>query len=526
MTRIRGSAWVWLAAFALITAGGCVSDLRRDYPRPPSQAAPASTDSRLTGYVGRLVAQHPGDSGLHLVSDAGEALMARVALADRAVHTLDVQYYIFHSDATGKLLARQMLAAADRGVRVRVLLDDLHIAGKDDVIIALDGHPNIQIRLFNPFLSRSPSIFGMGFQFATDFSRLNRRMHNKAFIVDGAIAIVGGRNIGDEYFDAGNAVNFRDLDLLAIGPVVAQAEQFFDAYWNSEQSYPIRAFHEEPSKTTLAAVRTTLGTAARQFRQTDYAQNLVSRASDIRTKEAIDTWAWGHAEYISDAPGKGDPKQDGEDVSLHMTPQLRRWVDGAQHRLTIISPYFIPGKKGVAFLDGLRQRGVAIAVLTNSLASTDAGGVYDAYASYRPPLLASGVVLYELKPAQAGVSPGGRLGSSSGVSLHAKAIVVDDSHVFVGSMNLDPRSRDFNTEDGVIAESPALARSVLGKFATATAPENAYRVQLVPGSQTSVYWESMENGKLVRHEHAPETSWWRRFKTSFLMTVIPVEGLL
>ena len=525
MTRFRGSAWGWLAAFTLLMAGGCVSDLRPDYPRPPSHAAPASDDSKLTGYVGRLVALHPGESGLRLVSDAGEALMARVALADRAVHTLDVQYYIFHSDATGKLLARQMLAAADRGVRVRVLLDDLHVAGKDDVIVALDGHPNIQIRLFNPFLSRSSSIFGIGFQFATDFSRLNRRMHNKAFIVDGAIAIVGGRNIGDEYFDADHKMNFRDLDVLAIGPVVAQTEEVFDAYWNSEQSYPIRAFHEEPPKTTLTAVRTSLGKAARQFRQSDYAQNLISRAGDIGTEEGVDTWDWGNAEFISDAPSKGDPKQDGEESSMRMAPRLRRWVDGTEHRLTIISPYFIPGKKGVAYLDGLRQRGVAVAVLTNSLASTDAGGVYEAYVSYRPPLLASGVVIYELKPAQAGVDPGGSFGSSSGVSLHAKAIVVDDTHVFVGSMNLDPRSRDLNTEDGLIADSPALARSVLGMFDEATKPENAYRVKLSPGSRTNVFWESMENGKLVRFEHAPETTWWHRFKTGF-MAVVPIEGLL
>jgi putative cardiolipin synthase len=523
----RRTALGAIAALGLLAGTGCThSDLRPDYPRTPSTALPASHDSALTAYVARLVAQHPGQSGLRLVSDAGEALLARVALADRAKHTLDVQYYIFHSDATGKLLARQMLAAADRGVRVRVLLDDLHIAGNDDAIVALDGHPNIQIRLFNPFLERSPSTLGMGKQFVGDFSRLNRRMHNKALIVDGAIAIVGGRNIGDEYFDADRSVNFRDLDVLTVGPVVTQTEQMFDDYWNSEQVYPIAAFHDKPpSKTTIVSVREALGKASRSFRQSDYAHNLISRAGNLQQEEGESTWAWGEAQFLADTPSKGDPRSDGDSSTMRMAPQLKAWVDGAQHRLTIISPYFIPGKRGVAYLENLRKRDIDVAVLTNSLASTDAGGVYEAYAAYRPPMLVAGVTLYELKPAEAGVDPGGRLGASAGVSLHAKAMVVDDNHVFVGSMNLDPRSRDLNTEDGVIADSPALAKAVLKLFADATTPANAYRVRLVPGSSSRVYWESEEEGKIVRIDHAPETTWWRRFKTGF-MAVLPIEGLL
>lgn len=511
---------------ALLLCAGCMhSDLRPDYPRTPSTALPASHDSPLTGYVGRLTEQHPDQSGMRLISDSTEALLARVALADRAVHTLDVQYYIFQSDATGKLITQKLLAAADRGVRVRLLLDDLHVAGKDAVIVALDGHPHIEIRLFNPFLDRGRSMLSIGSQFAGDFSRLDRRMHNKALIVDGAIAVVGGRNIGNDYFDAAHHVNFRDLDLLTIGPVVTQTEQVFDEYWNSAQSYPIGAFHTRPpSTTTLAGVRKALGDSARRFSQTDYAHNLIERAGDLRQEEGPDTWAWGSARFLADTPAKGDPKLDAETSSLRLAPEIKAWVDGVQQRLVIISPYFIPGPKGVTYLQNLSKRGVGIDVLTNSLASTDTGSVYEAYASRRPPLLQAGVSIYELKPAADGMAPGGRLGSSGGVSLHAKAMVIDDHRVFVGSMNMDPRSRNLNTEDGVIAESPALAQAVLAMFADATAPASAYRVKLTPDGH-GVYWESTENGATVRFDHAPQTTAWRRFKTACI-AVLPIEGLL
>jgi len=515
-----------LACLGLLALAACThSDLRPDYPRVASTVLPVKADAPLEAYAARITAQHGSDSGVRLISDSNDALLARIALADRAVQSLDLQYYMFHSDATGGLLAQRLLAAADRGVRVRLLLDDLHVAGNDDVLRILDGHPNIQIRLFNPFMDRSASVLSMGAQFAGDFSRLNRRMHNKALIADGAMAIVGGRNIGDEYFDANDSLNFRDLDVLTVGPVVAQVGQVFDRYWNCEQSYPIGAFHRKtPSAERLEQLRKTMAANARQFSQTSYAQSLISRVGDLAHEAPATDWAWGATTYLADDPEKGNPQEDSKD--LHMAPQVRAWMDGAQQRLTLISPYFVPGDKGVAYLQGMRGRGVEVAVLTNSLASTDAGDVYSAYASYRVPLLKAGVQLYELKPdARRGRHSSHFFGSSTGSnSLHAKAMVVDDRYAFVGSMNLDPRSAHLNTEDGVIVDSAALAKALLTIFADATKPVHSYQVLL--NDKGGVYWLGKQPGQPeVRYNHAPETSWWRRFKVD-AGGLLPIESLL
>lgn len=515
-----------LACLGLLALAACThSDLRPDYPRVPSTVLPVQPDAPLEAYARRISAQHGSDSGLRLISDSNDALLARIALANRAVHSLDLQYYMFHSDATGGLLAQRLLAAADRGVRVRLLLDDLHVAGNDDVLRILDGHPNIQIRLFNPFLDRSTSTLSMGMQFAGDFSRLNRRMHNKAMIADGAMAIVGGRNIGDEYFDADDSVNFRDLDVLTVGPVVAEVGQMFDRYWNSEQSFPIGAFHRKtPSREQLAQLRKTMAASARQFSESGYAQSLVARVGDLANEAPATAWAWGTATYMADDPEKGNPAADSKD--LHMAPQIRAWMDGAQQRLTLISPYFVPGDKGVAYFKSMCDRGVEVAILTNSLASTDAGNVYVAYASYHVALLKAGVHLYELKPdARRGRGGSSFFGSSSGSnSLHAKAMVVDEQHAFVGSMNLDPRSVHINTEDGVIVDSPALAKALLTIFADATKPVHSYQVLL--DDKGRVYWLGKQPGQPeVRYDHAPETSWWRRFKVN-AGGLLPIESLL
>jgi putative cardiolipin synthase len=515
-----------LACLGLLALAACThSDLRPDYPRIPSTVLPLKPDAPLVAYASRIADQHGTDSGLRLISDSNDALLARIALADRAVSSLDLQYYIFNSDATGGLLAQRLLAAADRGVRVRLLLDDLHVAGDDHVLRILDGHPNIQIRLFNPFMERSHGWFGMGKQFAGDFSRLNRRMHNKALIADGAMAIVGGRNIGDEYFDANDSVNFRDLDVLAVGPVVPEVSQMFDRYWNSELAYPIGAFHRKtPSAEQLAQLRKTMAAHARQFSQTGYAQSLVARVGDLAHETPGTEWAWGAATYLADDPEKGNPEADSKD--LHIAPEVRAWMDGAQQRLTLISPYFVPGDKGVAYLQRMRERHVTVEILTNSLASTDAGDVYVAYASYRVALLKAGVQLYELKPdAREGHGGSHFFGSSTGSnSLHAKAMVVDEQHAFVGSMNLDPRSSHLNTEDGVIVDSPVLAKALLGIFADATKPVRSYQVLL--DEKGAVYWQGKEPGQpVIRYDHAPDTTWWRRF-TVDAGGLLPIESLL
>jgi len=311
--------------------------------------------------------------------------------------------------------------------------------------------------------------------------------------------------------------------VLAVGPVVTEIIQVFDSYWNSDPSVPIDAFEHEPTTPEqLVAIRQSLADNAREIGQTQYAENVVTRIGDLKREDPATRWAWGEAEFLADDPGKVDPELDRRD--LHIAPRIKQWLESAQHRILLVSPYFVPGDKGVAFLAQRRADGVEVAVLTNSLASTDAGNVYAAYASYRPPLLAAGVDLYELKPDAAHRENERHSIGSSSSSLHAKAMIVDDDHSFVGSMNLDPRSGNLNTEDGVIVTSPALAKELADLFVLATNPAVTYRVRLKEGTKT-VYWETMENGETVLFDKAPQTSGWRRFKAS-MTRALPIEGLL
>jgi putative cardiolipin synthase len=516
-----------IVVVALALAACTHSDLRPDYVRTPSSALAPAADAPLLVEARRLETGHGDDSGLRLLSNSIDALLARLALADRAKYSIDLQYYIFHGDATGKLVAQHLLAAADRGVRVRILLDDLHEGPRDAVLHALDGHPNIEIRVFNPFYERATSAWGLGKQFLGDFSRLNRRMHNKAYIVDGAAAVVGGRNIGDEYFDASGDVNFRDLDVLLIGPVVAEVAGVFDKYWNSGPSTPIEAFaHPDVPPVEIDNVRKSLAENAKTVRETDYGAGVLTELAEGRAKGIQPhEWAWGPAEFLADDPDKVTPDVDTKE--LHLAPRVREWLDGAQKRILLVSPYFVPGDKGVAYLTEKRAKGIEVSVLTNSLSSTDADSVYAAYAAYRPALLAAGVALYELKPNAIRSKKQEHLIAStqSQSSLHSKLIIVDDDKAFIGSMNLDPRSHSLNTEDGVIVTSAGIAKALIDTFAIATEPSVTYQVKLKSGSTSTVYWQTKENGETVLHDDAPQTSWWRRFKAGFTR-VLPIEGLL
>jgi putative cardiolipin synthase len=515
-----------LFALAMLAfLGGCAT-LRTDAPRPHSSALAPIADSPSTRYVGDEAKAHPGESGFRPLASNINALMSRVVLIDHATRSLDLQYYIFDNDATGRLIAQRILAAADRGVRVRILLDDLDIEGQDTLLDGLDAHPNIEVRLFNPFHIRNRSIFSKAGQFIVDGRRLNRRMHNKAFIVDGMQAIIGGRNIGDAYFDAGDQVHFSDLDVITIGAVVPEISTMFDTFWNSESSYPVTAYtNVHAGDADLEELRDALGRDARKFAESDYAQELADELPNGPSGDRQGRWFWGKATLVADEPVKADPDHG---KTLLIGPQIRGMLDGATHEALLISPYFIPGESGVRYLKAMRGRGVGIKVLTNALAATDEPEVHAGYSKYRVPLLEDGVDLYELRPIL-GKPPRRSLGTSSGESLHAKSMVVDSRIVFVGSMNLDPRSRQLNTEMGVIVDSPDLAAAISRYFDRATAAENAYHVVLEsdgkPGSKPELRWNAVDDGKPVTYDHDPETSRWLRFKVS-VMRILPIEGML
>lgn len=516
-----------VATLAIVVFMLCAcSGLRNDFVKRPSKALPPTTSTASAQYVHVKANQHPDESGFRLLTSSSNALMSRIALADRAKNSVDLQYYIFNNDATGRLVMQRLLAAADRGVRVRVLIDDIGVHNEIDMLNALDAHPNIEVRLFNPFHTRDPSPLSKLTQFLFEGSRLNRRMHNKSYIVDNNVAIVGGRNIGDEYFDAGNDTNFRDLDLIAIGPVVKEASLAFDAYWNCDAAYPVTAFRgKRASHYDLARLRMDLARDARAFAQSDYAQAASEEFPDGPSADRPGAWFWGGAVLVADQPEKIEATED--DPRLRIGPQIRAMTDQAQKGVLLVSPYFIPGDSGTRYLSQLTARGVVVKVLTNSLASTDEAAVYAGYSRYRQRLLQSGVQIYELRPAGGPKRPVSAKGRSSGVSLHAKAIVVDGRWVFIGSMNMDQRSKLLNTEMGIIVDCPQLAMAVTHFFDTATLPANAYHVVLVASGSPkgSLRWQASDAGKELIYRHDPDVTLKRRMEVS-IFKLLPIEGVL
>ncbi len=457
--------------------------------------------------------------------------MSRVALADHAQRSIDLQYYIFQNDETGRLLAQRLLAAADRGVRVRMLIDDISLSNEQYMLDALDAHPNIQVRLFNPFSTRSPSLISKIGQFMLEGRRLNRRMHNKSFIVDNNVAIIGGRNIGNDYFTAGSVTEFRDLDLLAIGPVVRQASVIFDDYWNSDAAFPVTAFrNKRNTQRDLARLRGVLARDARSFAKSDYAQATLNELPGGATSDRRGEWFWGQAMVVADQPDKVDPGSGGDAAALRIGPTLKAMVNSAKTEVLLISPYFVPGDDGTRFLVEVAHRGVDVRVLTNSLASTDEPVVDSGYAKYRRRLLEGGVKLYELRPEPGAAQPATSRGRSSGISLHAKAMIVDGEHVFIGSLNMDQRSKLLNSEMGVIMNSAPLAQAVRQYFETAIAPANAFHVVLrkSPDSKSGrarMTWLWTNGGAAMSEDEDPGATAKRRLE-AFIAGVLPIDWLL
>jgi putative cardiolipin synthase len=511
------------ALLVMLSFGAC-GGLPKSGERPPSTAIRGNGGTALAAAVRPRVAAHPGQSGLHELPDGRDALAARLALADAAQRSLDVQYFIWNKDLAGKVLLDHLFRAADRGVRVRLLLDDLGTMPSDITLLTIDSHPNIEVRMFNPVAMRSLRVLGM----VADLGRINKRMHNKSFIADGEVAIVGGRNIGDEYFGAHEKANYADLDVAVIGPVVREVSDEFDLYWNHRASIPIAALSRQNTtpqefaakRAALTAFSTTAGysTYAETVRESEFARQLENHAV---------SYCWGRATIVSDRPDK--VLTSAAKTQTHLAPKLRQIVDATKRELFLVSPYFVPGKQGVDLLASVRQRGARVVVITNSLASTDGVPVHSKYQLYRKPLLKAGVELYELKRT-AGVEHGRRLkgfrglsgpSGSGSASLHAKTFVFDRRIGFIGSYNLDPRSSKLNTEMGVLFDCPKLVRHLPETLGRDIAP-NAYRVELV-GNRLA--WVTREGSKEVRFDSEPEAGFWKRIKVGVL-SWLPIEGLL
>jgi len=513
------------APLVVLLLAGCAG-LPVGYERSDSFAL-QDTGSTTLGRIARdAVAAHPGRSGFRPLSGGVDALVTRLALAEAAERSLDLQYYIWRDDLTGRLLADALLRAADRGVRVRILVDDVGTKANDEVLLSLDAHPNVEVRLFNPVASR---VF-RGIGLLTEFTRTNRRMHNKSFVADNQRAVLGGRNIGDEYFDAQDELAFSDLDVLTLGPVVAEVSSAFDAYWNAPMAIPINALTgRRGSAIDLAALREKL--AAFVAAQADSPYVRQARSHAVRQLAAGgDDLYWGPGHLLVDDPAK--VTRPPEDTEGHLMPQLTGAGVQLQRELLIVSPYFVPGDAGVAWLRALVRRGVRVTVLTNSLAATDVGAVHAGYKRYREALIDSGVRLYELKPdavelrgADKGKDKDPK-GSGSRASLHAKTFVFDRQAVFIGSLNLDPRSVQLNTEIGVVCVSAPMAAALASRL-EATLDRAAWRLEQRAGADGRPQLVWIETGADGEHQldSEPEVSLWRRMGVWFL-GLLPIESQL
>ncbi len=557
-----------LLLLLLYLLNGCAA-IPYDYPRTPSSALYRPEGTAMGKRVQAQAVNHPGASGFFLLPTGIDAFATRARLIDQAEKTLDLQYYIFHDDRTGKYTLDRIIKAADRGVRVRLLLDDWHQTKETDwLLAALAVHPNLEVRIFNPFGTMRATLVSRVFKMAFGPQRLRGRMHNKAFIADNSVAIVGGRNIGDEYFGASEEANFYDVDIITLGPVTRQVSAMFDDYWNCVLAVPIDALLSgRPTADDLKGLRRDLETHRENLEKSTYwlkvQESDLLKQIDAGTAPVV----WSKAEVFSDHPLKCiDP--DDRAQSAKMARELKTVLEETQSEMLMVSPYLVPGEAGMRLFKQLRDRGVAIKIITNSFASNDVPVAQIGYMHYRTDLLQMGVELYEIKPTlvhlkhehergklgrdfrrffssfiqgggsviQRGASHvqiggsslqfGGssfQFGTSSRGALHAKTFILDRRTVFVGSFNFDPRSMHLDTQNGIVIRSPELGDQGAWLFARGISPTRTYRVTLL--GDDDLVWVTEEEGKEVRYYQEPLSRFFQRFSQRCLSWLTP-ESML
>ena len=504
--------------FAVALMQGCSSFHAGE--RTASEALPPPAQGPLVDASRAALGNRQQDqqSGFYLLNDGLSAFVARVSLIETARASLDLQYYIFSDDITGRIIISRLLEAADRGVRVRVLVDDLGTRVDNPLVATLHEHPNIQIRLFNPVKARGGLLRLM--EMGVTFGRTNHRMHNKLMLADSLVMIAGGRNLGDEYFSNTN-LDFQDVDVLTTGPVVQAGMQSFDDYWNSQAALPVdRVLDAGNAHMALAEMREALKAFLVEQRDSEFVDALRGSSLGRKLVAGEVPLEWGTATLYADPPNKALTHTD-TPREEYLLNDLKKMLDDAEQRLQISSAYFVPGKPGVALFSDKEKAGVEVSILTNSLSTTDVAIVHSGYSRYRKPLLESGVELWELR-AEAGQRQRMRwFQGESRASLHAKTFVIDHDRSFIGSVNLDGRSLIQNTEVGLLIESEALNRQLSTLFDRWVASDSAWRLSL--NDENKLQWQAADNGEPVIHEHDPETSRWQRFRV-WLLSWLPIES--
>jgi len=500
---------------AAVVASGCAT-VDFDYPKTESSVLADTREDALGVAFSEVLAAHPGEAGFWPLEDGVDALAMRLVLAEQAERSIDTQYFLIHDDVVGRVFIEALLRAADRGVRVRLLVDDIHTDGHDPGLAILDAHPNFEVRLFNPFGNRSVKALN-----APSARRVVRRMHNKSFTVDNQVTVIGGRNIGDEYFGAPGDASFGDLDVLGVGPVVQDVSSMFDTYWNHRAALPMPALTDMPDnpEASLEAMRTALTQSRADISGSKYADAV--RSSIFETLQR-DVGALTFAPYklIFDSPDKSMPASAESAASI--TTSLRESIINADRELLIITPYFVLREEELIGFQELRNRGVEIAVLTNSLASNNHTVSHSGYTPVRKPLLQMGVKIYEVRADATLPGDDGIDRDAAKTTLHAKAFIVDRRRLFIGSFNWNQRSKNVDTEMGVIIESPELATAFAERL-EAIDLGKTYEVFL--NDKAKVRWRGWQDGQEIILTKEPQTSWWQRFSAGFL-SVLPIKSQL
>ena len=507
-----GTSMKILCALSILLLSACAS-LPENYPRTESTALEDYRSTTMGQRWGALEDQHPGKSGFEIIRYGRVAFTTRLGMIDRAEKTLDLQVYIWEADETGRILAERLVRAADRGVRVRLLVDDMGKGPSDEAIASINAHPNIEIRIFNPFAHRE----GITFDFVTDLSRVNRRMHNKVVVADNSFAIVGGRNVGDHYFSVNPNTNFRDLDIAAVGPVVREISGVFDHFWQGDWSVPIsvlveKTYTDEDLRAGVAQLRQAIAAGSYPYVVDDDLDRLARHFQSIAARIV-----WAPGQVVWDDPQSAKETGQTEEIIFALRNKLKT-VDTA---FMIESAYFVVGDRGVETLSNMVDRGVEVRVLTNSLVSNDVLAAHAGHANYRKQLLEAGIEVFELRP-DSGVIKREWSGEAF-AGLHTKALAFDNESVFIGSFNLDPRSAAINTEAGVYVESPELAARLQAYMDEGVEPENSYSLKL--DDDGDLVWITEDDGVEVRYEKDPLSTFGQRFTAGFI-GILPVEGQL
>jgi putative cardiolipin synthase len=506
-----------------------------DFPKPESVAFAHPEDTRLGQQFASAAHEHGEYSAFRIISAGVDGFRLRMQMIDAAQRTLDLQYYIFRGDETGRMLTDSIQRAADRGVRIRLLVDDGDTVAGDEQILRLLAYPSVEVRIFNPSSYRGHSRLLRRLDFVFHAPRLDYRMHNKLLVADNALALVGGRNIGNQYFQIDPESQFADDDVLTAGPVVSELSATFDEFWNSDLAIPAKALARTARPDADVVARTEHDRASRQSRAQPPKAAAIDYASLVKTDEPFAgivtgklPLVWAHAQVVYDSPDKkrvSSGKLPGRLITSAVLDSIRE----VQSEFLLITPYFIPAADELQVLKDLRRRQARVRVLTNSLESAPEITAESGYDHYRVPLLEDGVELYEVRSLLGSVRGSGQTAKVSrygNYALHAKMYVFDRQKLFIGSMNYDQRSKRINTEIGLIIQSPELAQQTARRFDAMVKPDACYIVGLssngAPGKSPRLEWRTEEDGRIVDYTREPARSGWQRFEVKFL-ALLPLD---